>query len=114
MINSNVSSDVIHAVPLGGQGGFGRNCMLLESKDDSILIDCGVMFPTEEMPGIDLVIPDFSSVIRQGHKLQGLLLTHGHEDHIGAIPYLLRDIQVPIYGSSFTLALVRNGFKNMD
>tara|TARA_B100001123_G_scaffold430566_1_gene550757 strand:- start:5337 stop:6998 length:1662 start_codon:yes stop_codon:yes gene_type:complete len=107
MTNFSYSSDAIYATPLGGQGGFGRNCMLLESNDDSILIDCGVMFPTTETPGVDLVIPDFSAAVGQGHRLKGLLLTHGHEDHIGAIPYLLREIKVPIYGSGFTLALVR-------
>ena len=79
--------------------------MLLESGDDLLAIDCGLMFPDEELPGIDYVIPDFSYLLAKRDRLRGVVLTHGHEDHIGALPYLLRELDVPVYGPRIALAL---------
>jgi ribonuclease J len=95
------------AIPLGGLGEFGMNMLVLRSGDDMILIDAGMMFPEVELLGVDIVIPDISYLKQNRQYLRAILLTHGHEDHIGAIPYILRDLQVPIYGTRFTLALVR-------
>ena len=94
------------AIPLGGLGEFGMNMLVLRSGDDMILIDAGMMFPEVELLGVDIVIPDISYLKQNRQYLRAILLTHGHEDHIGAIPYILRDLQVPIYGTRFTLALV--------
>jgi ribonuclease J len=93
-------------VPLGGLGEIGLNMMLIESGDDLLAIDCGLMFPDDEMPGIDYVIPDFAYLLGKKDALRGVILTHGHEDHIGAVPYLLREVNAPIYGTPMTLALV--------
>jgi ribonuclease J len=94
-------------IPLGGLGEIGLNMMLLEFGDDVIAVDCGVMFPDpDEMPGIDYVIPDFSYAVAKRDGFRAVFLTHGHEDHIGALPYLLREARVPIYGTPLTLALV--------
>ena len=95
------------AIPLGGLGEFGMNMLVLRSGDDMILIDAGMMFPEVELLGVDIVIPDISYLKQNRQYLRAILLTHGHEDHIGALPYILRDLQVPIYGTRFTLALVR-------
>lgn len=103
----------LRVVPLGGLGEFGKNMMALEYGEDMILIDCGQMFPEEEMLGVDSVIPNFSFVEERIGKLRGLILTHGHEDHIGAIPYFLRDFDTPVYGSRLTLALVRGKVREM-
>ncbi len=97
----------LRIVPLGGLGEFGKNMMSLEYGDDMIIVDCGQMFPEEEMLGVDSVIPDFTYVAERLDKLRGLILTHGHEDHIGAVPYFLRDVSTPVYGSRLTMALVR-------
>src|SRR3990172_1669847 len=86
----------VRLVPLGGLGEIGLNMMLLEFGDDLIAVDCGLMFPDDEMPGIDRVIPDFSYLLAKKESLRGIILTHGHEDHIGALPYLLREISVPV------------------
>jgi ribonuclease J len=94
------------AVPLGGLGEFGMNMLVLRSGDDMILIDAGMMFPEAELLGVDIVIPDITYLKQNRQYLRAILLTHGHEDHIGALPYILRDLQVPIYGTRFTLALV--------
>jgi len=94
------------AIPLGGLGEFGMNMMVLRSGDDMILIDAGMMFPEAELLGVDIVIPDTTYLKQNRQYLRAILLTHGHEDHIGALPYILRDLQVPIYGTRFTLALV--------
>ncbi len=94
------------AIPLGGLGEFGMNMMVLRSGDDMILIDAGMMFPEVELLGVDIVIPDITYLKQNRQYLRAILLTHGHEDHIGALPYILRDLQVPIYGTRFTLALV--------
>src|SRR5271157_1795524 len=83
------------------------NMMVLRSGDDMILIDAGMMFPEVELLGVDIVIPDITYLKQNRQYLRAILLTHGHEDHIGALPYILRDLQVPIYGTQFTLALVR-------
>jgi ribonuclease J len=96
----------VRLIPLGGLGEIGLNMMLVESGDDIIAIDCGLMFPDDELPGIDYVIPDFSYALAKRGGFRAVFLTHGHEDHIGALPYLLREAPVPVYGTPMTLALV--------
>jgi ribonuclease J len=93
-------------IPLGGLGEIGLNMMLVEFGDEVIAVDCGLMFPDDDLPGIDYVIPDFSYAVGKRDAFRAVFLTHGHEDHIGALPYLLRQVQVPIYGTPLTLALV--------
>jgi ribonuclease J len=93
---------------LGGLGEIGRNCMVLEQDDKLLLLDCGLMFPELEMLGIDLVLPDFTWLRENADRVIGCIATHGHEDHVGALSYLLRELSFPIYGSAFTLGLARN------
>ena len=95
------------AIPLGGLGEFGMNMMALRVGSDIIVIDAGMMFPESELLGIDLVIPDITYLKQNRSLVRAIVLTHGHEDHIGALPYILRDLNVPIYGTRFTLALVK-------
>ena len=101
----------IKIIPLGGLNAIGMNITLIEDENDIIIIDCGNAFPTEDLLGIDLVIPDVSYLKKNQHKVRGLVLTHGHEDHIGAIPYIFKEINVPIYGTKLTLALVEGKLK---
>ncbi len=91
---------------LGGVGEIGKNMTALECGDDIIIIDAGAIFPTEETPGFDLVVPDLSYLLENSKKVKGLILTHGHEDHIGGVPYLLKELKVPVIGTKLTLALV--------
>jgi len=97
----------LRVIPLGGLGEFGMNMMALRVGDDIIVIDAGMMFPESELLGVDLVIPDISYLKQHRAMVRGIVLTHGHEDHIGALQYILRDLNVPIYGTRFTLALVK-------
>ena len=101
-----MTSDKLRIIPIGGVGEIGKNMMLLEYRDDIIIIDAGLKFPEEEMLGIDLVIPDITYLRENKHKIRGLLLTHGHEDHIGAVPYILPEINIPIYATSLTRGLL--------
>jgi len=101
------SAQSLTAFPLGGLGEFGMNMMVLRLGDDIIVIDAGMMFPESELLGVDLVIPDISYLKQNRAKVRAIVLTHGHEDHIGALPYILRDLNVPVYGTRFTLALVK-------
>jgi len=100
-------SQSLLAIPLGGLGEFGMNMLALRLGEDIIVIDAGMMFPESELLGIDLVIPDISYLKQNRAHVRAIVLTHGHEDHIGALPYILRDLNVPIYGTRFTLALVK-------
>lgn len=93
-------------IPLGGVGEIGKNMTVVEYEDDIILIDCGLIFPDEQMPGIDVVIPDMTYLEQNAQKIRGMLITHGHEDHIGAIPYAMQKFRCPIYGTRFTNALI--------
>lgn len=93
---------------LGGVGEIGKNITAIEYGNDIVVIDCGLAFPSEDMPGVDLVIPDFTYLKENASKVKGILITHGHEDHIGSLPYLLRDIKAPIYGSQMSLTLIDN------
>lgn len=97
----------LRIVPLGGLGEFGMNCLVIERGDDAIAIDCGVMFPEDHMMGIDRVIPDTSYLRELGPRLKAFVLTHGHEDHLGALPYILPDHDVPVFATGFTSALLR-------
>jgi len=104
---SKSSSQSLLAIPLGGLGEFGMNMMALRFGDDIIVIDAGMMFPESELLGIDLVIPDITYLKQNRQLVRAIVLTHGHEDHIGALPYILRDLNVPVFGTRFTLALVK-------
>lgn len=97
----------LRVTPLGGLDEIGKNITLYEYGDDMFLLDCGMSFPDEDMPGVDIVLPDFSYVVKNKDKIKGLVLTHGHEDHIGGIPYLLKNFNLPIYGTRLTLGLVQ-------
>lgn len=101
-------SKKLKVIFLGGIGEIGKNMTAFEYNDSLILIDAGLSFPTEETPGIDYVIPDYTYIKENQSKLKGIFLTHGHEDHIGCLPYLLKEINVPVYGSKMTLAIVEN------
>jgi ribonuclease J len=101
------SSQSLTAIPLGGLGEFGMNMMALRLGDDIIVIDAGMMFPESELLGVDLVIPDITYLKQNRAHVRAIVLTHGHEDHIGALPYILKDLNVPVYGTRFTLALVK-------
>jgi ribonuclease J len=98
----------LQIVPLGGLGEFGMNCMALRWGDDIIVIDGGLMFPEAELLGVDIVVPDISYLIENRHRVRGIILTHGHEDHIGAIPWILSELNIPVYATEFTLAYVED------
>ncbi|MCU0522879.1 MAG: ribonuclease J, partial [Anaerolineae bacterium] len=97
----------LQITPLGGLGGIGKNMTVYEYGRNMLVVDCGVMFPSSDMYGIDLVLPDFEVVVKNQDKLRGIVLTHGHLDHIGALPYLLQQIETVIYGTPLTLGLVK-------
>lgn len=109
--NYNHKVKPIHIIPLGGLGEIGKNITLYEFDGDMFIVDCGMAFPDEETPGIDIVIPDFSYIIENKDKIKGLVVTHGHEDHIGAIPYLLKQFNVPIYATKLTIGLIEGKLK---
>ena len=102
-----MSKQSLLAIPLGGLGEFGMNMMVLRTGDDIIVIDAGLMFPEQELLGVDIVIPDITYLKQNKRMVRAIVLTHAHEDHIGAIPYILADLNVPVYGTQFTLAIVR-------
>ena len=104
-------------IPLGGLGEIGKNMTVIRFDDEILIIDAGLMFPEEELLGIDVVIPDISYLLENKHMIRGIVLTHGHEDHIGALPYILRDLNVPVFGTALTIGLVdaklkETGIKN--
>ena len=98
-------SSPLKIIPLGGLDGIGKNMTVFECGDDMVLVDAGLMFPDDSQPGIDLVLPDHTYVLENEEKLRGIIVTHGHEDHTGSLPYLLQDLnnKVPIFSSKLTL-----------
>lgn len=98
----------VRVISLGGLQEIGKNLTVIEYDNDMIVVDCGLAFPEEDMLGVDLVIPDVTYLEQNAHRLRGIFLTHGHEDHIGALPYVLRSVQTPIYGTKLTLGIIKN------
>ncbi|MCX7918267.1 MAG: ribonuclease J [bacterium] len=109
-----MESSSIRFIPLGGLGEIGMNMMVFESANDIIVIDCGVMFPEEETPGVDLIIPEITYLLERKDKLRGIILTHGHEDHVGALPFFLQQLNVPLYGTRLTLGLIEPKLREFD
>ncbi|VUZ25894.1 Ribonuclease J1 [Acetobacterium wieringae] len=105
------NKDKLRLIPLGGLGEIGKNLNVFEYKDDIILVDCGLKFPDDDMFGIDIVLPDFNYLIENQEKIKGVVITHGHEDHIGGLVYLLKKINIPIYATKFTVGLIDKKLK---
>ncbi|MEG2081971.1 MAG: ribonuclease J [Oscillospiraceae bacterium] len=103
-----VPKESIRIVPLGGLGEIGKNMTVFECREDKFIVDCGLSFPDSDMFGVDLVIPDFTYVLENKDSIKGIIITHGHEDHIGSLPYLLRDVNFPIYATTLTKGLIEN------
>ncbi|MGI8867172.1 MAG: ribonuclease J, partial [Rubrobacteraceae bacterium] len=103
-----MDNKTLQVIPLGGLGEIGKNMTAVRQDTGIILVDAGMAFPDEEMPGIDLVLPDFTYLRENASELKGIVLTHGHEDHVGAVPYLLREFNVPVYATKLTLGLLRS------
>ena len=103
-----MATSPLRVIPLGGLGAIGKNMMVLEYESALVIVDSGLMFPDDEMLGIDLVLPDFTYVVENRDRVLGVILTHGHEDHVGALPYLLKEVNVPVYGTRLTLGLVNS------
>lgn len=101
------NADTISLIPLGGVGEIGKNMWMVEVNSRILVIDAGVMFPGGDLLGIDLIIPDISYLVENGHRIDGIIITHGHEDHIGALPYVLKEINVPVYGTRLALGLIK-------
>src|SRR5512143_1760417 len=106
-IVSRTDGSALSVIPRGGVGEIGFNSTVLEYGDDMMLVDCGLMFPDDEMLGVDIVIPDFSYLMENRDKVRGIVITHGHEDHTGALPYLLRELNVPVYATRLTIGLIK-------
>ena len=105
------NKDKLRLIPLGGLGEIGKNLTVFEYKDDIILVDCGLKFPDDDMFGIDIVLPDFNYILENQDKVKGVVITHGHEDHIGGLVYLLKKINIPIYATKFTMGLIDKKLK---
>jgi len=99
---------MLKIIPLGGLGEIGLNMMVLESENSLVVVDAGLMFPEDYMLGVDYVIPDMDYIRENRTRVAGIVITHAHEDHIGAVPYLLRDVNVPVYATPFTLGMLRH------
>lgn len=99
-------AEKLKIVSLGGLNEIGKNMTVYEFGEDIVVVDCGMGFPDDEMYGIDIVIPDITYLVKNRDRVRGIILTHGHEDHIGAIPYVLRDLNVPVYATGLTMGLV--------
>lgn len=106
--NNTAPAVPVRIMPLGGLGEVGKNITLYECQGDMLLVDCGIVFPDSDMFGVDLVIPDFSYLVQNREKIKGIVITHGHEDHIGGLPYLLKEINVPVYATRLTIGLITN------
>lgn len=106
--DSRLSNENVKVIPLGGLGEIGKNITAIAYEEEIVVIDCGISFPDEEMYGVDLVIPDITYLLDNAEKVKGIFLTHGHEDHIGSLPYILKQLNVPVYGTRLTLGIVEN------
>ena len=107
----NINNSKLRIIPLGGLEQIGMNITAFEFEDSIVVVDCGLSFPEDEKLGIDLVLPDIKYLKTTAHKVKGFVITHGHEDHIGALPYVLKELNVPVYATRLTIALIEHKLK---